>query len=286
MVQKLRNTRNKGGRPMSSLFRRMRLPLGGAVAAALILCTTTLAGSGVGGVFNLGQTNTVDAQSILTGNPGTEPLLKVVGTGTAASIRANAGTGIAVNGISTSGTGQYGQSTSGTGLYGTHTGSTGGSSGVFGVTASTNAASAGVTGQNSAGPGPGVEGKTASGAGAGVLGLNSTDGVGVLGQHPLTTGTAPAVEGTTSSTDDNAIGLEGLVSSASPGGASVGVRGVNNGTGPLGIGVYGSQAGSGWGVYGSSPTAAWASTAPARAATASLATARAAGASTAPARAT
>ena len=40
------------------------------------------------------------------------------------------------------------------------------------------------------------------------------------------------------------------MTSTSPGGDSAGVRGQNNGTGGLGIGVYGSQAGSGWGVYG------------------------------------
>jgi hypothetical protein len=32
------------------------------------------------------------------------------------------------------------------------------------------------------------------------------------------------------------------------------VRGINNGTGGLGIGVYGSQSGSGWGVYGTTPS--------------------------------
>ncbi|MFZ1329871.1 MAG: hypothetical protein WAW27_12650, partial [Chitinophagaceae bacterium] len=45
----------------------------------------------------------------------------------------------------------------------------------------------------------------------------------------------------------------GTISSSSPGGFSSGVRGINNGTGGLGIGVYGSQAGSGWGVYGTTP---------------------------------
>jgi hypothetical protein len=46
----------------------------------------------------------------------------------------------------------------------------------------------------------------------------------------------------------------GQVTSTTPGGFSAGVRGVNNGTGGNGIGVWGSQAGSGWGLYGTSVT--------------------------------
>jgi hypothetical protein len=44
--------------------------------------------------------------------------------------------------------------------------------------------------------------------------------------------------------------IVGTVSSTSPGDSSTGVQGVNLGTGSLGIGVSGSQAGGGWGVYG------------------------------------
>jgi hypothetical protein len=138
-------------------LKKLRFPLLGAGAAALILATTTaLAGSGVGGVFNLGQTNTVDAQTMLTGNPGENPLLRLKGSGTAATIRADSTSGIAVNGIATSGTGQYGQSTSGNGLFGVHTGTTGTTSGVYGQTASTDPASAGVTGRNLGG-GPALQ---------------------------------------------------------------------------------------------------------------------------------
>ncbi len=64
---------------------------------------------------------------------------------------------------------------------------------------------------------------------------------------------ATALEGLTNSTAGNANAIIGTVTSASPGGFSAGVRGINNGTGGLGIGVYGSQAGSGWGVYGFTP---------------------------------
>ncbi len=64
------------------------------------------------------------------------------------------------------------------------------------------------------------------------------------------TGTAGAVTGTSASIDGNATAVVGTISSTTPGGFSAGVRGINNGTGGLGIGVYGSQNGSGWGVYG------------------------------------
>ncbi|MBL7729130.1 MAG: hypothetical protein JNM68_15645, partial [Dinghuibacter sp.] len=64
------------------------------------------------------------------------------------------------------------------------------------------------------------------------------------------TATSSAFEGTTNSQAGNAAAIVGTVSSTTPGGFSAGVRGINNGTGGLGIGVWGSQAGSGWGVYG------------------------------------
>ncbi len=67
------------------------------------------------------------------------------------------------------------------------------------------------------------------------------------------TGTTGAIQGTSASTDANAVAVQGTMSSTAPGGFSAGVRGVNNGTAGLGIGVYGSQAGSGWGVYGTAP---------------------------------
>jgi hypothetical protein len=63
-----------------------------------------------------------------------------------------------------------------------------------------------------------------------------------------------ALEGVTNSGAANAAAIIGIVSGTGPGGFSSGVRGINNGTGGLGIGVYGSQAGSGWGVYGTTPS--------------------------------
>ncbi|MDR6782641.1 hypothetical protein ABIE26_000871 [Pedobacter africanus] len=66
-------------------------------------------------------------------------------------------------------------------------------------------------------------------------------------------GDGTSVEGTSSSTTSSIAAIRGIVSSTTPGGFSSAVRGVNNGTGGLGIGVWGSQAGSGWGVYGVTP---------------------------------
>ncbi len=83
---------------------------------------------------------------------------------------------------------------------------------------------------------------------------NSGAGIGIEGSHDSTAGTDPGVLGQTNSTTSSAIAMEGLVTSTSPGGFSTAVRGINNGTSGLGIGVYGSQAGGGWGVYGYTPS--------------------------------
>ncbi len=63
-----------------------------------------------------------------------------------------------------------------------------------------------------------------------------------------------SLEGVTNSTAGNAAAVKGIVSSVSAGGFSTGVLGQNNGNAGLGIGVTGTQAGSGWGVYGVTPS--------------------------------
>jgi len=88
-----------------------------------------------------------------------------------------------------------------------------------------------------------VFGTTANGAIAGVHGENTA----------TATTPAVAVQGTTQSTASSVTAILGVVVPTSPGGFSAAVRGTNNGTGGLGIGVWGSQAGSGWGVYGVTP---------------------------------
>ncbi|MCA9294682.1 MAG: hypothetical protein KDA20_12805, partial [Phycisphaerales bacterium] len=93
--------------------------------------------------------------------------------------------------------------------------------------------------------GRGVYGESANGTG--VVG-DSSSGVGVSGSS--TTGVG--VQGDTDATASNAAAVRGVINSTSPGSLSAGVRGINNGTGGTGIGVYGSHAGTGWGVYGRS----------------------------------
>lgn len=66
-------------------------------------------------------------------------------------------------------------------------------------------------------------------------------------------GDGTSLEGVNNTTTSNISSIRGIVSSTSPGGFSSGIRGINNGTGGLGVGVYGSQNGSGWGVYGVTP---------------------------------
>src|SRR4030095_14523953 len=65
-------------------------------------------------------------------------------------------------------------------------------------------------------------------------------------------GTGAGLEGINSSTNANAFGVVGKVSSTCPGTFSAAIRGINSGTGSNGIGVWGSHAGSGIGVYGTS----------------------------------
>ena len=87
-------------------IRKLRSALLGAATAALIVTTTTaLAGSGVGGVFNLGQTNTVNQKTTLTGatadpelvvqNTGSGTALNLIGGAGAAPFRVNSNTKVA-----------------------------------------------------------------------------------------------------------------------------------------------------------------------------------------------
>lgn len=119
-------------------------------------------------------------------------------------------------------------------------------------------------GGSTAGPGGvanGVYGYTDNGNGNGVVGVNSNlvagSGCGVLGtaagsnqigvKGTNTLGTA--VAGSSASTSGSATAVHGILTSTTPGSFSSAVRGENSGTGGLGIGVWGSQAGSGWGGY-------------------------------------
>ena len=61
---------------------------GAIVAMGALFGGTALAGTGVGAVFNLGQTNTVNGQSVLTGSTPNGAALKIVNTGTATAATA------------------------------------------------------------------------------------------------------------------------------------------------------------------------------------------------------
>ncbi|MGA9349147.1 MAG: hypothetical protein WBW48_10125 [Anaerolineae bacterium] len=131
----------------------------------------------------------------------------------------------------------------GSGLLVNNTSTTGGD-GIWSGTAS------GLTGANFY---AGVHGvSSASVDGYGVVGVtqSSSGGAGVGGFADQ--GDAAGVWGETYSGADYAAAVVGRVASTSPGGYSAGVRGINEGTGGSGIGVWGSQNGSGWGVYGTS----------------------------------
>lgn len=67
-------------------------------------------------------------------------------------------------------------------------------------------------------------------------------------------GDGTSIDGVSNSTSSSIAAVRGTVTNTAPGGFSSAVRGMNNGTGGLGIGVWGSQAGSGWGVYGVTPS--------------------------------
>jgi hypothetical protein len=66
-------------------------------------------------------------------------------------------------------------------------------------------------------------------------------------------GDGTSIEGVNNTTTSSIAAVRGIVNSTAPGGFSSAVRGINNGSGGLGIGMWGSQAGSGWGVYGVTP---------------------------------
>ncbi len=116
--------------------------------------------------------------------------------------------------------------------------------------------------------GRGVYGVSTSGTGvygssAGSYGVRGTSPfTGVWGQHTSFSGTSAAVYGTTNSTSNNAIAVEGMIGPGSGQGAA-GIHGVNNGGWLESIGVRGdSSAGtgvcgtssSGYGVAGKSST--------------------------------
>lgn len=71
--------------------------------------------------------------------------------------------------------------------------------------------------------------------------------IGTISTHTLF---AQRIEATNPSTTSSDYTIRGIISSTSPGSNSAAIRGINNGTGGLGIGIWGSHNGTGYGVYG------------------------------------
>jgi hypothetical protein len=65
-------------------------------------------------------------------------------------------------------------------------------------------------------------------------------------------GTGGGLEGVNSSTNANAFGVTGRITSVSSGASSAGIRGINSNTGNNGYGIWGTHSGLGAGVYGNS----------------------------------
>lgn len=245
-------------------MRTAKIVLASAAAGALVTITTSaFAGSGVGGVFNLGQANTVNAESSLTGSTSGGPQLRVENAATtqnafgvlgritagapgtaSAGVRginsATNGNGFGVWGFHQgAGIGVFGETPTGTGVTGRHTGSSGTTPGVHGQTASTAPGAVGVLGEVSAGaPGAGaagVKGTNAAASGYGVFG-ESAGGTGVLGRGARTGASVFSP-------------LTGMYACAEPAGASActlvpplgsggGIAGSFHSTAALGIGVH------------------------------------------------
>jgi hypothetical protein len=235
--------------------------VGGITGTLCAAGAVALAGTGIGAVFNLGKTNSVDAQSVLKGQPAngdTQLVVQNTGTGrgvAAASASANglyakSVSGIGVAADSNSGVGAAGNSPSNQGAV--HGESTKGD-GVFGLSLS--ATAAGVRGVDTAGDfgvrgrsastGPGIRGTSVNGHGVegrssssqGVFGASSQSAAAVIGES----GAADAVVGTTHSG-------QGLA------GRAVGVDGEapNGGNGVYGegkIGVIGETVGGGGAAF-------------------------------------
>jgi hypothetical protein len=210
--------------------------IGGIAGVLGAGATVALAGSGVGAVFNLGKTNTVDAQSTLTGNAGANPQLKVQNTGTGGALKALSSSGEAVYGQSSNGPGLRGTSNAGVGVVGT-------SRSGYGVYAiSTN--------------NDGVDGLSESPNFRGVYGSNDAGGTGVAASA---VGNGTAVEGHAKS----GRGVAGFSQSfQGVYGSSVnqaGVVGDSSGfDGVFGVthsanaaGVSGHAPNGGWGLWGS-----------------------------------
>jgi hypothetical protein len=209
------------------------IALGAAVSVLVLVASTAVAGTGVGGIFNLGASNTVNGTTGLSGSTA-GPQLKVSNANTANhTVLAQAGGG------------------AGVALYGQHTTAGGAGPAIRGDSASTAANAYSIYGLLSPstplGANAAVRGnnRATNGLGYGVWGSHAGSGSGVYG----TSAAGPGVLGKSTSSN----GTQGISGSAD----ASGVYGENDSSG--GYGVAGRSLGSnGIGVYGDSPPAGWA----------------------------
>jgi hypothetical protein len=207
----------------------------GLVCALLGGATVALAGSGIGGVFNLGVSNTVDAQTKLTGaSPGAQ--LQVTNTNAVAGA-----SGLVATSKSSSATLSAANSSTGAGVYGNSTGGIG----VFAQ--SGNASKPGLYARNTLG---GPAGSFVVNAGVSPFAVNS--------QTKVTNLNADRFDGFDSTSFlrnlvplslTGATATDGVISATNTGAAN-GLQGKSGAT--LASGVYGENIGGGYGVAGRS----------------------------------
>jgi hypothetical protein len=210
---------------------------GAAVALACVLVgggAVALAGNGVGGVFNLGQTNTVDAQTRVTGSSAGTPQLQVNNTNTGAG-----SIGMRANNASTAAAVQGENSSTGAGVYGVSTNG-------FGVLAqSSSTSAAALRAQNSAG---GAAGSFVVNSGVAPIKVNSSAKVQNLNSDQLDGLDSTAfLRNNAPFSITGSVGSNGVITGTNTGGAN----GVQGETGAPGAsGVYGQNDGAGFGVAG------------------------------------
>lgn len=198
----------------------------GTAAVALAGAATAGAGSGVGAAFNLGEANTVNATSALTGNSANGAQLRVANTNTTNDTvvaEASGGIGVALYGKHLTGGG------AGPAVRGDSSSTAANAFSVYGLLAPTSpgAGSAAIRAESKSTTAKGY-GLWASQAGAGTgVFATSVTGLGVYGQHTGTTGAAAGVQGESAS-----AAAPGLLGKNTAGGPALSLQ-VNSGISPF-----------------------------------------------------
>jgi hypothetical protein len=270
-MAKGRQAEESGVPQMRRLNNRRTILVGGGLLLAAT-ATAALAGNGVGGVFNLGEVNTVNSRTDLQGTTSTQSLRALntsTATGSAAVWgQANGGSGVVGSSTSRMGVRALATNTSGVnyGIYAT-TASRGGYAGYFQNTGTTTnpqlgrgirslaaGASAslfnpedGAAGGEFAGPN-GVIGVASHPAGAGVAGHAGTGQYGVFGSGRYGVfGVSPSVGGFFRNTDDGTA-VVGLSNGANQNDDTVWAFATGEFFGSIGVKGYSNEPGGGIGV--------------------------------------